>query len=142
MPTFDAVAFFAGTTEGIGRLKIVTKHSQRVLVTGHGLVTSDGGIVLDQDVRRGTASPSHRTWHLHPVGPGRYAGTLSDATGPVRGEVSGNRLHLAFPMKGGVRVQQWLYLHPGGQVAHNRMVVTKFGVPVAHLDEMIRRVPK
>ena len=42
-------------------------------------------------------------------------------------------------MKGGLHAQQWLYLQPGGQVARNRMVVTKFGVPVASLDETITK---
>ncbi len=138
-PTFDPVAFFAGATEGDGILKIMMKRRQRVLVDGHGIVTPDGEIALDQDVRRGSAPPSHRTWHLRRVGEGRYAGTLSDAAGPVTGEVTGNLLHLAFPMKGGLRAQQWLYLQPGGQVLRNRMVVTKFGLPMASLDETIRR---
>lgn len=140
-PTFDPIAFFAGRTEGNGGLKIMTKRRQQVIVTGRGIMTSDGGIVLDQDVQRGSTPPSHRTWHLRRVGKDRYAGTLSDATGPVFGEVTGNLLHLAFPMKGGLRGQQWLYLQPGGQVARNRMVVSKFGLPVASLDETIRRIP-
>ena len=140
-PVFDPVAFFAGDTRGDGSLKIVLHHRQATMVAGHGVVTPQGGIVLDQDVRRGTAPPSHRTWNLRRTGPGRYAGTLTDATGPVTGEVAGNRLHLSFAMKGGLRAQQWLYLQPGGQVARNRMVVSKFGVPVASLDETIRRTP-
>jgi len=139
-PTFDPVSFFAGDTEGNGVLKIMTKRRQQVMVTGHGIVTPDGEIVLDQDVRRGNARPSHRTWHLRRVGEGRYEGTLSDATGPVTGEVRGNLLHLAFSMKGGLRAQQWLYLQPGGQVSRNRMVITKFGLPVASLDETIRHM--
>lgn len=56
-PTFDPIAFFAGTTEGNGRLKIMTKRRQQVMVTGRGIMTPDGGIVLDQDVRRGTTPP-------------------------------------------------------------------------------------
>ena len=77
-----------------------------------------------------------------PLRPGRYAGTLSDASGPVTADVAGNRLHIAFPMKGGLRAQQWLYLSPNGQVAQNRMVVTKLGIPVASLDEVITRVSR
>ena len=51
----------------------------------------------------------------------------------------GNRLHLAYKMKNGMGVEQWIYLQPGGQVALNRMRVTKFGVPVATLEETIRK---
>lgn len=141
-PVFDPVTFFAGATEGRGSLKVMTKPRQTTLVAGRGVVTADGAVVLDQDVRRGDAPPTYRTWRLHRVAPGRYAGTLTDAIGAVSGEVAGNRLHLSFPMKGGLRAQQWLYLQHGGQVARNRMVVSKFGIPVASLDETIRRLPE
>lgn len=141
-PGFDPIAFFAGSTEGRGSLKVMTRHRQAVLVEGHGVVTPDGAIVLDQEVRRGGEAPTHRTWHLHSVGTGQFAGRLSDASGPVTGDVSGNCLHLRFAMKGGLRAQQWLYLQPGGRSAHNRLVVTKLGVPVASLDEtIVRRRP-
>lgn len=123
-------------------LTVMTRHRQAVLVEGKGVVTPDGGIVLDQDVRRGGEAATHRTWHLQRVGTGQFAGTLSDASGPVTGDVSGNCLHLRFAMKGGLRAQQWLYLRPDGQSAHNRLVVTKLGVPVASLDEtIVRRRP-
>lgn len=138
-PTFDPVAFFAGRTEGRGTLHIVFSGQQQTLVEGIGSVADDGSITLDQEVRRGDKPPTRRTWHLHAVGPGRYAGTLTDATGPVAGDATGNRLHLSFAMKGGTHADQWLYLQPGGQVAENVMVVRKFGIPVARLEETITR---
>lgn len=139
-PVFDPVMFFAGHTEGRGTLAVAMRHRKPTLVDGHGIVTSDGGIDLTQDVRQGDGKPTHRTWHLRQIATGRYTGMLSDASGPVTGEVEGNCLHLRFAMKGGLRAQQWLYLEPGGQAAHNRMVVTKFGLPVASLDEKIVRI--
>ena len=134
------IRFFAGRTQGTGSLKIVLHSRQATLVTGVGVADGDRSIVLDQEVRRGDDSPTHRTWHLQALGAGHYRGTLSDATGPVTGEVDGNRLHLRFAMKGGLQAQQWLYLQPGGQIARNRMVITKFGLSVASLDETITRV--
>ncbi|WP_294262001.1 DUF3833 family protein [uncultured Sphingomonas sp.] len=140
-PVLDPAVFFAGATRGDGVLRILTRRREAVTVAGRGTVTPDGTIVLAQDVRRARGRSKHRVWHLRRIAPGRYIGTLSDAAGPVVGEVDGNRLHLAFAMAGGLRAQQWLYLLPGGQVARNRMVVTKFGIAVASLDETIRRVP-
>ncbi|MBB5698139.1 DUF3833 family protein [Sphingomonas yantingensis] len=140
-PVFDPIVFFAGATRGDGVLKVLTRLREAITVAGRGTVTADGTIVLEQDVRRTRGRSKHRIWHLRRTAPGRYAGTLSDAAGPVVGEVAGNRLHLAFAMAGGLRAQQWLYLLPGGHVARNRMVVTKFGIAVASLDETIRRVP-
>jgi hypothetical protein len=73
------------------------------------------------------------------VGPGRYTGTLSDADGPVTGLVTGNRLRLSFRMRGGMDVDQWLTLAPGGRWARNVLRVSKFGMTVATLDETIRK---
>lgn len=139
-PTFDAIAFFAGDTRGVGSLKVMTRRREPVRVAGHGVVTPDDAIVLTQDVRRGDRAVVHRTWHLHMVAPGRLAGTLSDAAGPVAGDVHGNTLHLAFAMPHGLRAQQWLVLQPGGRESRNRLVITKWGLPVASLDETITRL--
>ncbi|WP_010216429.1 DUF3833 family protein [Sphingomonas sp. PAMC 26621] len=141
VPVFDPVAFFAGHTEGKGRLSVILRRHTPTLVEGYGVAPGAGQIDLEQDVRVGVGKPTHRTWHLRRIAPDRYAGTLSDAVGPVTGEVTGNRLHLQFAMKHGLHAQQWLDLQPGGQTARNRMVVTKFGVPVASVDETIVRRP-
>jgi hypothetical protein len=139
-PPFDPIRFFAGRTQGTGSLKIVLHSRQATLVTGMGIADGDRSIVLEQEVRRGDDPPTPRTWRLRALGAGHYGGSLSDATGPVTGKVVGNRLHLRFAMKGGLQAQQWLYLQPGGQIARNRMVITKFGLPIASLDETITRV--
>ena len=139
-PDFDPIAFFAGHTEGRGTLAIILRHRQPTLVEGHGFVGTNDTIVLNQDVRRGSGAVSHRQWRLRRVAPRRYAGTLSDAIGPVKGSVAGNCLHLSFRMKGGLEAQQWLYLQSGGQTARNRMLVKKLGLTVASLDETIVRM--
>lgn len=138
-PRFDAVAFFAGRSEGKGVLKIALHRSDTTRVEGSGRVTADGGIVLDQTVQREGRPATRREWVLHPAGKDRYTGTLSDAVGPVDGRVDGNVLHLRFAMKGGLQAEQFLALRPGGAIADNVMIVRKFGVPVARLDETITR---
>lgn len=138
-PRFDAVAFFAGRTEGKGVLKIALHRPSTTLVEGEGRVTEDGGIVLDQTVRRQGKPATQRQWVLHPAGADRYTGTLSDAVGPVDGRTDGNVLHLRFAMKGGLQAEQVLALRPGGAIADNVMIVRKFGLPVARLDETITR---
>ncbi len=55
------------------------------------------------------------------------------------GTSEGNCLQLAYRMKGGLGVDQWLYLQPGGKVELNPMKVSKLGITVAKLDETIRR---
>jgi hypothetical protein len=135
-PVFDPVAFFTGHTRGVGTLKIVFSGPKQTLVEGHGHREGDT-LVLDQRVKKGDEAATTRQWRLRPAGNGRWTGTLTDASGPVTAEVSGNRLHIDFAMKGGTHAEQWLYLNARGDVATNRMVVTKFGIPVASLDETI-----
>lgn len=139
-PVFDPAVFFAGATHGTGSLKVMASKRAAVDVEGHGKVDGTGVLTLDQIVRQGGKPLTKRRWTFRPLGGGRYAGTLSDAAGPVAGNVSGNRLHLHFRMKGGIVADQLIDLAPDGQSAHNRMSFRKLGIVVARLDETIRRV--
>ena len=140
-PVFDPATFFVGHTQGQAVLKIALHRPQQVRVEGQGRLAPDGTLVLDQSVRTGDGIAKQRSWRFHSQGAGRWIGTLSDAAGPVRGDIAGNCLHLAFAMKGGLKAQQWLYLQRGGAIVRNVMVVRKMGLPVARLDETITRQP-
>ncbi len=139
-PRFDPAVFFAGRTAGVGTVDIVMRSAEPLRVQGAGRVEPDGTLVLDQIVRRGARKPQQRQWRFRPLGPGRYGGTLTDATGPVSAQVDGNRLHLRYAMKGGVQAEQWLYLQRDGRTALNRMAIRKFGMVVARIDETIRKL--
>jgi hypothetical protein len=43
-------------------------------------------------------------------------------------------------VRGGI--YQWLALQPGGYVLHNVMIVRKWGLPLARLDEVITQTEK
>ena len=139
-PGFDVEQFFVGQTHGDGRLRIVASHPRAVQVDGNGRIDTDGTLILDQHVTTQGQGARDRQWRMRPLGEGRYGGTLSDASGPLVAQVTGNCLHLRFSAKGHLTIEQWIYLQPGGHVALNRMVVRKFGVRVARLDETIRHV--
>jgi Protein of unknown function (DUF3833) len=141
-PALDPLAFFAGHSQGEAILKIALRQPRAVAVTSHGHWGSDGAMLLDQTVTLAGRPATQRQWQLRHHGPGRIIGHLSDATGPVIGSVIGNRLHLRFAMKGGLRADQWLALQPGGSVLHNVMIVRKWGLPVARIDEVITRAEK
>lgn len=139
-PRFSAQRFFNGRTHGEGELKLTLTKRRHVVVEGRGRIEADGTLVLDQTVMQGSATPEHRAWRIRETGAGHYAGTLTDAAGPVSGEVTGNRLHLHFTMKHGLIANQWLDLAADERSAHNLMVISKFGMVVARLDETIRKV--
>ena len=81
-----------------------------------------------------------RTWRLVRTAGNRITGTISDARGPVTGEVRGNVLHLRYRSAEGPNVEQWITLDPGRRTARNRMVFRRFGMTVATVESVIRRV--
>jgi len=138
-PPFDALAFFEGHSEGVGTLDKIVGKTEQTRVSSDGTRLEDGSLRLVQHIEEGDKPERKRSWVIRQTAPGRYAGTLTDAEGPVTGSSEGNRLHLEYRMKGGFGVDQWLYLQPGGKVALNRMRVSKLGITVAKLDETIRK---
>ncbi len=136
-PKLDPVAFFTGDSRGAGQLKVMMSAARTINVESHGTLDGKGGIILDQTVRQAGKPERVRRWNLRPISATRLTGTLSDATSPVSGELSGNRLHLAYRMKGGLAAEQFLYLQPDERTLLNRMTVRKFGLVVARVDERI-----
>lgn len=136
---FDPVAFFTGSTVGVGLFKKLLSPTKRTLVRGSGTVRPDGILVLDQTVAIDGEPTTNRRWLLRQVAEGQFRGSLSDATGPVTAQVTGRILRVHFTMKGGMKVDQVITAAPNGESARNHMKISKFGATVATISETIRR---
>jgi hypothetical protein len=133
--------FFVGCTQGRGVLKIVARRSRNVTVDSLGSLHPDGTLVVSQTVTQEGKLVTRRAWRLREAGSGQFVGTLSGATGPVTGAVSGGTLHLRFNMKGGFRAHQHLALNTDGSGLLNVMTIRKLGVVVGRLREEVGRCP-
>lgn len=131
--------FFVGRTEGTGTVRVILSGSHAVRDETIGRIERDGTLVLDQVVREEGKPARRRTWRMRRSGANRIAGTITDARGPVTGELEGAVLHLRYRSVEGPSVEQWITLSPGGRSAHNRMVFRRFGMTVATVEETIRR---
>lgn len=138
-PAFIPQHFFIGSTVGDGTFKALLAPLRRMHVTGSGRLLYDRTMVLTQTVAIETKPTRQREWRLRELSPGHYGGTLSDANGPVTGDVVDGRLHLQYAMAGSAVADQWLTLDAGGRSAQNLMTITKSGVRVATIEETIRR---
>jgi hypothetical protein len=136
---FDPIMFFAGHTHGEGDLRKLFAKPVHVSVDSVGRMV-DGSLILDQTIRESNKAPSARRWTIRRVSPDRYSGTLTEATGDVRGRSIGPRAYIAYSMKRGLDVEQQLAEQSDRATVINRLVVRKFGVQVASLSETIRRV--
>ena len=138
-PRFDVARAFVGASSGEGRLKIAFRKTRPVQVESTGYRAEDGTIIVDQIITEPGRKTSTRQWRLREVAPDRYAGSLSDAAGPVEGVVRGNCLELRFRMKGDLTARQWLFAMPDGRTVQNRMSIRKSGILVARMHETITR---
>jgi hypothetical protein len=140
LQTIAPEQFFVGRTEGEGRVSVILSGSHAVRAHNRGRMERGGALVIDQVVEEEGAPARRRTWRLVRSGPNRLTGTISDADGPVTGEVAGNTLHLSYRSSEGPSVEQWITLHPNGRTAHNRMTFRRYGFNVATLEETMHRV--
>lgn len=139
-PEMRPEAFFVGTTTSSG---VLQNHSgaptRHLRVRGRGEVLPDGSLRLEQSVEFDQEAPRTRIWILRRVDEHRYAGSLTDAAGPVQAEAYGDLFHLRYAMKSpvGGEMEQWLYLQPDGRTLMNEATVRVFGVVAARLSERI-----
>ncbi|HEX8839887.1 MAG TPA: hypothetical protein VF750_05405 [Sphingomicrobium sp.] len=136
----DPLRFFVGRTESVGRVKIMFQKDYSTRSIGEGRIEPDGSLVLVQQVFDEGKAPQERRWHIRQVAPGRYTGTMTEASGPVVIDRVGDRYRFRFPMNGRLAVEQLMAPLPGGQVASSTAKVRKLGLVVATTSGIIRRV--
>lgn len=133
--------FFVGRTEGSGTVRMVLSGSHKVRDVSRGRLDRSGALILEQMVYEEGKPARRRSWRLVRAGSHRVTGTISDAVGPVTGDIRGNVFHLRYRAReANAEVEQWITLHPGGRTASNRMVFRKFGFKAATLESTIRKL--
>lgn len=133
--------FFVGRTEGAGTVQMIMAGTHKVRDVSRGRLDKSGALILDQMVYEEGKPARRRSWRLVRSGPNRVSGTISDAVGPVTGDLKGNVLHLRYRAReANAQVEQWITLHPGGRTASNRMIFRKFGFKAATLNSTIRKL--
>jgi hypothetical protein len=133
--------FFSGRTEGSGIARMTIGGSHKVRDVTFGRLDKSGALFLDQTIYEEGKPARRRTWRLARSGPNRIAGSISDANGPVTGDIRGNVLHIKYQTRAEkANVEQWITLHPNGRTASNRMIFRKWGLKAATLESTIRKL--
>ena len=139
-PTLDLIQFFSGRSAGEGTIKIVLQDRKPLRVASVGRAAGPGLLVLDQRITEGAEPTRMRRWQMNCTPRGRCRGSLTDATGQVRVTIGGNAARIHYEMKRGLKVEQWLVLRPDRRTLDSRLRVSKWGVTVARVDEVIRKL--
>lgn len=136
----DPLSFFEGKTETLSTVKVVMKKSFKSRSIGRGKLLGDRSLDLVQRVEDEGKPPHERRWKIRQVGPGRFAGTMSEAVGPVTIEETPKGYRFRFKLKDNMTVEQWLTPVAGGSSARSKVTVRRFGIPVFRSDGVIRKI--
>ena len=136
---FDIAAFFTGRTHADNDLKIVFHRTSKLVVDSVGRMEGTQFVQVDT-VHEADKPVRMRKWVTHEVAPGHYAGTLSDAVGPVDIVVRGDTATIRYTMKGGLDVFEQLRLQPDGRSLSNHVDARKFGLRFATVEGTIRKL--
>jgi len=128
---------FGGHSQGDGSLRLFFGKQRAFHVDSHGYQQVDGTFRLDQTVTFQGQKPQKRHWILKTTSSNQYKGTLSDASGIVRGQTNGLRLTLRYRIKGPMFMHQTLKLLPDGKTIDNVGKITLIGIPIGSLHETI-----
>lgn len=132
--------FFEGRTEMVSVVKVMWRQPYRSRTLGAGRILSDGSLALTQQVYDEGKSPQQRLWSIRQAGPGHFAGSMTDAVGPVMVDELRGGYRFKFKMKGHLAVEQWVIPLPGGTAARTTLTVRKLGMTVASSVGTIRKV--
>ena len=135
---FNPVEFFRGRTHGEGTLKVIFQSAKQMSVDSVGRTEKDGSLLLEQVIHEPGKPPRTRYWHMRQTAPDRFEGTLTDAAGPVRVDVAGERIRIRYKGKNHLDFDQMLTA-AGARQVNNSMRVRRFGITVARYEEVIRK---
>ena len=138
-PKLDMTGFFTGKTHADNVIKIALHSPHKLIVDSIGGRNKEGEFILIDNVQEEGKPARKRTWAMHPVGPDRFTGSLSDAIGPVDVVVSGTTATIRYTMRdGNMKIEQRLALQPNGTLS-NEVVARKFGLKFATVQGTIRK---
>ena len=132
--------FFEGRTEMLSIVKVIMKKPYRSRTLGAGRILPDDSLALIQQVYDEGQAPELRSWRIRQLAPGHFAGSMTEAVGPVVVDQMGGSYRFKFRMKGNLAVEQWLTPLPGGRSARTSLTVRKLGMQVATSVGTVRRV--
>jgi len=113
-----------------------------------GVRDATGEVTLTQHFRFNDGKTQMRVWRIHRVDATHWDATANDVVGVAHGEGYGNALYWEYNIMvdpknplSGVHIRQWIYQPEGTDSLMTRLVVTKLGVALFEVSEVIHRVP-
>ncbi len=107
-----------------------------------------GEVILTQHFEFSDGKKQMRVWHIHRVDATHWEATANDLVGVAKGQGFGNAFYWEYTITlnrkdplATVHIRQWMYQPEGTTDLMTRLVISKLGVTVSEVSEVIHRVP-
>ena len=108
---------------------------------------ADGAVTLTQHFRFSDGKTQQRVWRIWRLDQTHWEATANDLIGVARGEGQGNAFSWEYTITANpknpfatVHIRQWMYQPEGTQDLMTRLVITKLGVELFEVSEVIHHV--
>jgi hypothetical protein len=135
----DLIGFFTGRTHAESQIKVAFRKPVRHVTDTVGKKGANGDLILVDTINEEGKPTKTRRWTMRPAGPGRFTGSMSEATGPVQVTVEGDEAVIRYKMKGGISIEQHLELKDSRTLS-NHVSAKKLGVRLGRLEGTIRKL--
>lgn len=145
---FDLIRFFTGHCRSWGVFENSSGKPQRYFTcNSYGQRDTAGNLNLTQHFLFSDGKAQLRVWQIHQVDSTHLEATANDIIGIARGVGFGNAVALEYtitldghnPMAT-VHIRQWIYQLEGTDSVMTRLVITKLGLTVIEVSEVIHHV--
>ncbi len=145
---FELIRFFTGHCRSWGVFENSSGQPQRYFTcNSYGQRDTAGNLTLTQHFLFSDGKVQLRVWQIHQVDSTHLEATANDIIGVARGVGFGNAVALEYtitldrhnPMAT-VHIRQWIYQLEGTDSVMTRLVITKLGLTVIEVSEVIHHV--
>ena len=145
---FELIRFFTGHCRSCGVFENSSGQPQRYFTcNSYGQRDTAGDLTLTQHFLFSDGKAQLRVWQIHQVDSTHLEATANDIIGVARGVGFGNTVALEYkitldqhnPMAT-VHIRQWIYPIEGVDRVMTRLVITKLGLTVVEVSEVIHHV--
>jgi hypothetical protein len=145
---FELDRYFVGHLRSWGVFEDTDGHPTRYFTCDNrGVREAAGDVVLTQHFHFSDGKTQERVWHIRRVDATHWQATANDMVGVARGEGFGNAFHWEYNITlnpknplATVHIRQWMYQPEGTDSLMTRLVITKLGITVAEVSEVIHPV--
>jgi hypothetical protein len=146
---FELDRYFVGHARSWGVFENTDgKPRHSFVCDSYGKRDANGVVVLHQDFKFSDGKTQTRDWRIRRIDATHWEATANDMIGTARGEGMGNAFYWEYTISlnlknplATVHIRQWIYQPEGTDSLMTRLVITKLGLTVSEVSEVIHHVP-